>query len=91
MPCQVLMGMGGVGKTQLAVDYAEQAWDSGQGVDLLVWVTASSRDAIVAAFGRAGAKLCGGGSVRSGEGSYRLPGMATQRGAAVAHCSGRCR
>ncbi|MFD6892175.1 NB-ARC domain-containing protein [Streptomyces sp. NPDC059957] len=36
--CQVLAGMGGVGKTQLAADHARHAWADGQ-VDLLVWVT----------------------------------------------------
>ncbi|MFI0898361.1 tetratricopeptide repeat protein [Streptomyces sp. NPDC020983] len=57
--CQVLVGMGGVGKTQLAADYAEHAWDDGHGVDLLVWVTANSRDAVVTAFAQAGAEVCG--------------------------------
>lgn len=46
--CQVLTGMGGVGRTQPAADFAEEAWAGGAGVDLLVWVTASSRDAVVA-------------------------------------------
>ncbi|MFG1812080.1 tetratricopeptide repeat protein [Streptomyces sp. NPDC049040] len=64
VPCQVLVGMGGVGKTQLAANYVEEAWAGGAGaagggVDLLVWVTASSRDAIVAEFARAGARVCG--------------------------------
>ena len=56
--CQVLVGMGGVGKTQLAADYAEQAW-AGGAVDLLVWVTASSRNAIMAAYAQVGADVCG--------------------------------
>ncbi|WP_083401990.1 NB-ARC domain-containing protein, partial [Pseudofrankia sp. EUN1h] len=43
--CQVLAGMGGVGKTQLAAHYAHQMWDSRQ-VDLLVWITAGSREQI---------------------------------------------
>ncbi|MBY8879557.1 tetratricopeptide repeat protein [Actinacidiphila acidipaludis] len=55
---QVLSGMGGVGKTQLAADYAEEVWDTGA-VDLLVWVTATSRDAVETAFARAGADVCG--------------------------------
>ena len=45
---QVLAGMGGVGKTQLAAAHARQAWREGAG--LLVWVNAASRDAIVAAY-----------------------------------------
>jgi hypothetical protein len=45
---QVLAGMGGTGKTQLAAAYARWAWREGAG--LLVWVNAVSRDAIVAAY-----------------------------------------
>ncbi|NUS10546.1 MAG: tetratricopeptide repeat protein [Streptomyces sp.] len=58
--CQVLTGMGGVGKTQLAADYAHEAWNDG--ADLVVWVTASSRDAIVAIFAQAGVTVCGADS-----------------------------
>jgi hypothetical protein len=52
---QVLAGMGGVGKTQLAAAYARQAWR--EGVGLLAWVSAASRDAIVAAYADAGLAL----------------------------------
>ncbi|MFC9916042.1 FxSxx-COOH system tetratricopeptide repeat protein [Streptomyces sp. NPDC127197] len=55
---QVLTGMGGVGKTQLAADYARAAWDDG-GLDVLVWVTASSRAAVVSGYAQAGVELCG--------------------------------
>ncbi|MYZ38652.1 MULTISPECIES: tetratricopeptide repeat protein [unclassified Streptomyces] len=41
----VLAGWSGVGKTQLAVGHAERLWADGE-VDLLVWITAGSRDAI---------------------------------------------
>ncbi|GAA0903506.1 hypothetical protein Vau01_121580 [Virgisporangium aurantiacum] len=44
---QVLSGMGGVGKTQLAAEFARRLSDE---LDLLVWVTASDRGAIVAAY-----------------------------------------
>ncbi|WP_326623062.1 tetratricopeptide repeat protein [Streptomyces decoyicus] len=50
--CQVLSGVGGVGKTQLAAHYARSAWQAGE-VDLLVWVTASSRESVIAAYAQA--------------------------------------
>ncbi|MGW6686409.1 tetratricopeptide repeat protein [Streptomyces sp. NPDC054961] len=53
---QVLTGTGGVGKTQLAADYARTAWDGG-GVDVLVWISASSRSAITAAYAQAGVEV----------------------------------
>ncbi|MFD8385826.1 NB-ARC domain-containing protein [Streptomyces sp. NPDC059679] len=59
---QVLSGMGGVGKTQLAADYARTAWKFGAepgGVDVLIWISASSRDAIVAGYAQAAEELCG--------------------------------
>ncbi|MFJ3728725.1 tetratricopeptide repeat protein, partial [Streptomyces sp. NPDC090045] len=49
--------MGGVGKTQLAADYAHTAWESGE-LDVLVWITASTRTAIVTAYAQAGVELC---------------------------------
>ncbi|MFC8851518.1 tetratricopeptide repeat protein [Streptomyces sp. NPDC057144] len=57
---QVLTGMGGVGKTQLAADYALTAWDNGSGgnLDVLVWITASTRTAVVAGYAQAGVELC---------------------------------
>ncbi|MFS8095588.1 tetratricopeptide repeat protein [Lentzea alba] len=54
----VLSGMGGVGKTQLAADHAERAWANGE-VQLLVWVTATSREAIVSGYADAAARLTG--------------------------------
>ncbi|MFI9064449.1 tetratricopeptide repeat protein [Streptomyces sp. NPDC053429] len=57
----VLSGMGGVGKTQLAADYARTAWEEtseAEGLDVLVWVTARSRQAIVDGYGQAGVQLC---------------------------------
>jgi hypothetical protein len=54
----VLSGLGGVGKTQLAVDYAEQLWAAAE-LDLLVWITAGSRDAIVTDYARLITKLTG--------------------------------
>jgi hypothetical protein len=56
--CQVLSGMGGVGKTQIAAAYARRRWEAGD-VDLLVWVNAAKRESIVAVFAEAAAKVCG--------------------------------
>ncbi|MFF7074513.1 tetratricopeptide repeat protein [Streptomyces pseudovenezuelae] len=54
---QVLTGMGGVGKTQLAADYSRAAWDDG-GLDVLVWVTASAQSPVVSGYAQAGVELC---------------------------------
>ncbi|MDX5570146.1 NB-ARC domain-containing protein [Streptomyces sp. ID05-04B] len=54
--CQLLSGMGGVGKTQLAAHYARTAWEAGE-VDLLMWINATSREAITAAYARAGTQV----------------------------------
>ncbi|GAA2325955.1 FxSxx-COOH system tetratricopeptide repeat protein [Glycomyces scopariae] len=60
-PRYVLSGMGGVGKTQLAAALANRLWH-GRKVDLLVWVTATSREAIVATLAQAQAELTGIGT-----------------------------
>ncbi|MFF1611983.1 FxSxx-COOH system tetratricopeptide repeat protein [Amycolatopsis sp. NPDC058278] len=44
-----LIGLGGVGKTQLAADYAHTQWEEGR-VDLLMWISAGGRDAITSAY-----------------------------------------
>ncbi|MFD7835314.1 tetratricopeptide repeat protein [Streptomyces sp. NPDC059761] len=54
--CQVLTGMGGVGKTQLAADHAHAAWLDGA-LDVLVWVSADTRSAVVAGYAKAGVEL----------------------------------
>ncbi|MFJ4843221.1 tetratricopeptide repeat protein, partial [Streptomyces sp. NPDC088746] len=53
---QVLTGTGGVGKTQLAADYARTAWDNDE-VDVLVWISASSRSAITAGYAQASVEV----------------------------------
>lgn len=53
---QVLSGLGGVGKTQLAAAYARRVWDAGE-LDLLVWATARSRDAVQARYAQAAAEI----------------------------------
>ncbi|MGW2938989.1 FxSxx-COOH system tetratricopeptide repeat protein [Streptomyces sp. NPDC001156] len=53
---QVLTGMGGVGKTQLAADYARTAWQS-RTLDVLVWITADTRSAAVTGYAQAAAEV----------------------------------
>ncbi|MFC4612908.1 tetratricopeptide repeat protein [Streptomyces maoxianensis] len=57
VPGRVLTGMGGVGKTQLAADCARAAWADGT-LDVLVWITASTRSAVVTGYAQAGIELC---------------------------------
>ncbi|WP_344517891.1 tetratricopeptide repeat protein [Streptomyces paradoxus] len=56
--CQVLAGTGGVGKTQLAAHYARALLRDGH-VDLLVWATAASREAITDVYARAAVEVLG--------------------------------
>jgi tetratricopeptide (TPR) repeat protein len=51
-----LPGTGGTGKTQLAVGFAHALW-SARAIDLLVWVPAGNRSAIIAGYARAAADL----------------------------------
>ncbi|WP_187645567.1 tetratricopeptide repeat protein [Streptomyces sp. TRM49041] len=55
---QVLSGLGGVGKTQLAAEYARRAWRE-RAVDLLLWVTASSRAEVLSGYAHAAADVLG--------------------------------
>ncbi|MFF2128273.1 tetratricopeptide repeat protein [Streptomyces olivochromogenes] len=60
---QLLTGMGGVGKTQLAAHYARTAWEARSGsekLDVLVWVNAINKQAIIDAYAQAGVELCRG-------------------------------
>jgi hypothetical protein len=52
---------GGTGKTQLAIAFAHSVWRARQ-VDLLIWVPAASRDAIVSRFAWAAGAIGDGGS-----------------------------
>ncbi|WP_338930543.1 tetratricopeptide repeat protein [Streptomyces netropsis] len=56
--CHVLSGTGGVGKTQLAAHHARTTWETGT-ADLLVWVTATDRAAILSAYAEAAVVVTG--------------------------------
>ena len=51
-------GHGGTGKTQLAVAYTHALWSS-RAVEVLVWVTATSRDAIITGYAAATGRRAG--------------------------------
>ena len=68
-----ILGTGGTGKTQLAVGFAHAMW-SARAVDLLVWVPAGNRSAIIASYARAAADL----ELLVGEGG-RVPPTAPQQ------------
>ncbi|MFB7374096.1 tetratricopeptide repeat protein [Streptomyces sp. NPDC056222] len=55
---QVLAGLGGVGKSQLAAHHARTLWQAGK-LDLLVWVTAATRDAVVTGYAQAAVEVLG--------------------------------
>lgn len=54
----VLAGTGGVGKTQLAADFATRTWHD-QSLRLAMWVTADSRVSITTAYAEAAHRLLG--------------------------------
>jgi hypothetical protein len=55
-PARVVSGLGGVGKSQLAIQHAEHLWHAKQ-IDMLVWITATTRDAILAEYAEAASAL----------------------------------
>ncbi|MEU7874950.1 FxSxx-COOH system tetratricopeptide repeat protein [Dactylosporangium sp. NPDC049140] len=68
---QVLSGLGGVGKTQLAAGLAHRLWTE-RGVDLLVWVNATSRTTIQTTYTQAIAAVTGIDDVDAQEGPDRF-------------------
>jgi hypothetical protein len=79
---QVLSGLGGVGKTQIAAELARRVWDEHR-VDLLVWVTASSRDAIVSGYADAGVRVAGASPGDSERAAKRFLAWLAERDAVV--------
>ena len=55
---QLVVGMGGVGKTQLAARYARAAFEAAR-VDILLWVTAASLEAVADAYAHAAGQILG--------------------------------
>ncbi|MGH3871937.1 MAG: NB-ARC domain-containing protein [Pseudonocardiaceae bacterium] len=55
---QVVSGLGGVGKTQLAAAFAKRLWSTGE-LDLLVWISAVSRDSVVTGYAQAADLILG--------------------------------
>jgi hypothetical protein len=55
-PIRVLSGLGGVGKTQLAAYHAESQW-AARAIDLLVWLTATSRESVLTGYADAAARV----------------------------------
>jgi hypothetical protein len=68
---QVLAGGGGVGKTQLAAHYAATRWLDPE-LRLAVWVSARSRDAIIAAYAQAASDLLDADSTDPDRAAARL-------------------
>jgi hypothetical protein len=68
---QVLSGLGGVGKTQLAAGLAH-AWWQQQRVELLVWVTATSRTAVLTRYAQTAADVTGVEDPDPEQGAERL-------------------
>ncbi|BCY11520.1 tetratricopeptide repeat protein [Actinoplanes sp. L3-i22] len=68
---QVVAGFGGVGKTQLAATLAHRWWQEHR-VDLLIWVTATSRTAVITRYAQAAADVTGVEDPDPRDGAQRL-------------------
>ncbi len=67
----VVTGLGGVGKTQVALDYAQRLWESAD-AELIVWVTAGSRATIVSSYAHVATDLTGIEDAEPEHGAQRL-------------------
>ncbi|WP_251091367.1 NB-ARC domain-containing protein [Streptomyces sp. Caat 7-52] len=54
----MVVGLGGVGKTQLAAHYARTAWQAGN-LDVPVWITATTTQSVITGYTQAAAELLG--------------------------------
>ena len=70
---QVPSGLGGLRKTQLAADYATTAFRSGS-LDVLVWVTAASRQSVLDGYTRAAVDSSHVCAMKGGPATGRSPG-----------------
>ncbi|HYS38105.1 MAG TPA: tetratricopeptide repeat protein, partial [Pseudonocardiaceae bacterium] len=68
---QVLSGLGGVGKTQLAARYARQLWTDAA-VDVIVWVPAGSTVSIVTSYAATATELFGAADLEPEQAARRL-------------------
>jgi tetratricopeptide (TPR) repeat protein len=87
----VLTGPGGTGKTQLAAAYAHSMWQS-RDIELLVWITASSRAAILTGYAQAFYRTsqAAGGPTMSGPAVSSLsPGAGASHPAAPGAAAGQ--
>ncbi|MEU4217296.1 FxSxx-COOH system tetratricopeptide repeat protein [Actinoplanes sp. NPDC026623] len=69
--CQVVAGLGGVGKTQLAAHLAERLWAGGQ-LELLVWITATSRTSVLSGYSLVAEEVIGADDADPGRAAVRL-------------------
>lgn len=77
--CQLLVGLGGVGKTQLAASLAERWWRE-QRIDLLVWVTATSRTSVQTRYAQAADEITGVDSIDPQRGAERFLAWLSETG-----------
>jgi hypothetical protein len=68
---RVLSGLGGVGKSQLAADYARQQWHD-PATDVIMWISAASRESILATYVAAVGEILGADTTVPEQAAQRL-------------------